>query len=512
MAEASRKDRIVGGVRQDLAHDSAVKQVTGRAYYIDDLPEPPDLLHIQVGMSEKAHARVVGMDLSAVRESPGVVVVLTASDVPGINDASPFAGDDPIFADGLVEYVGQALFAVAAETREAARMAAMRAIVTYEELEAATTLSAALERDMDLLPKREMCLGDPERALAEAKHRLSGFIEIGGQDHFYLEGQVAMAVPGEDRDLLIYASTQHPSEVQHNAAKALGLTSKDVTVEVRRMGGAFGGKESQASHIASIAALVADATGRAAKLRLDRDDDMILTGKRHDFRIDYDVGFDDEGRIHGLTFLQAARCGRSADLSAAIADRAMFHADNAYFLANARITSRRLKTHSVSNTAFRGFGGPQGMVGIERILDEIALERGLDPLDVRKANLYGDNGRNITPYHMEVTDNVAPDIIETLERSSDYRARRKLTREFNRRNSVLKKGIALTPVKFGISFTTAHLNQAGALLHIYNDGSIHLNHGGTEMGQGLFMKVAQVVAEVLQVDQAKIKITATTTA
>ncbi len=504
-------DRVSGGVQQPRAHDSAEKHVTGRAYYIDDLPEPPGLLHIQVGMSEKAHARITKLDLEKVRAAPGVVAVLSAGDVPAVNDASSFAGDDPIFAEDVVEYVGQALFAVGATSREAAIMAAKLAVVDYEELEAALTIDDALARDTDILPTRQMCLGDPEAAIERARHRVQETCYTGGQDHFYLEGQIAMAVPGEDRDLLVYFSTQHPSEVQHNVAKALGLTNKDVTVEVRRMGGAFGGKESQAAQIASIAGLMADATGYPAKYRLDRDDDMIMTGKRHDFRIDYDVGFDDEGRIEGIAFKHAVRCGRSVDLSGAIADRAMFHSDNAYFLSNARITSRRLKTHSVSNTAFRGFGGPQGMVGIERVMDAIALKLGKDPLQIRKANLYGSGERNVTPYHMAVTDNVAPAIIEALEKSSDYWARREAVQAFNRESKVLKKGIALTPVKFGISFTTAHMNQAGALLHIYNDGTLHLNHGGTEMGQGLFVKVGQVVAEVLQVDLDSIKITATTT-
>ena len=309
----------------------------------------------------------------------------------------------------------------------------------------------------------------------------------------------------------VLSSTQHPSEVQQIVAKALGLSNNAVTVEVRRMGGAFGGKESQAAHIAVIAALAADATGRPAKLRLDRDDDMLMTGKRHDFRIDYDVGFDDEGCLRAVVFGHAARCGRSVDLSGAIADRAMFHADNAYFLGAARITSRRMKTHTVSNTAFRGFGGPQGMIGIERVMDEIALSLGKDPLDVRKANFYGETGRDVTPYHMTVEDNVIGEIVGDLEVACDYRARRDAIRAFNRESPIIKKGLALTPVKFGISFTTIHLNQASALIHLYTDGSITLHHGGTEMGQGLFVKVAQVVAETFQVDIERIKITATST-
>ncbi|MGH6899122.1 MAG: xanthine dehydrogenase molybdopterin binding subunit, partial [Geminicoccaceae bacterium] len=338
----------------------------------------------------------------------------------------------------------------------------------------------------------------------------SGRIRMGGQDHFYLEGQVAFAVPGEDGDMLVWSSTQHPSEVQHLIASVLGKPHHAVTVEVRRMGGGFGGKETQAAPFACMAALLAHHTRRPVKLRLDRDDDMLLTGKRHDFLIDYDVGFDDAGRIQGIVFAHAARCGFSPDLSAAIADRAMFHADNAYHLPQVRITSHRCKTHTVSNTAFRGFGGPQGMMGIEKVIDAIARDLGLDPLEVRRRNLYGP-GRDVTPYHMRVQDNILPELIEELEKSSGYLKRREEIAAFNAKSPVLKRGMALTPVKFGISFTVTHLNQAGALLHVYTDGSVHLNHGGTEMGQGLMTKVAQLVAEELQIDLDQVKISATST-
>ena len=353
--------------------------------------------------------------------------------------------------------------------------------------------------------------GEPEQAIANAPHRLSGRIRMGGQDHFYLEGQVAFAVPSEDGDMLVWSSTQHPSEVQHLIAKVLDKPHNAVTVEVRRMGGGFGGKETQAAPFACMVALLAHHTRRPIKLRLDRDDDMLLTGKRHDFLIDYEVGFDDDGRMQGIVFEQAARCGFSPDLSAAIADRAMFHADNAYYLPNVRITSHRCKTHTVSNTAFRGFGGPQGMMGVEKVVDAIARELGLDPLEVRRRNLYGAAGRDLTPYHMRVQDNILPDLIDELANTSEYRKRREEIAKFNATSLVLRRGIALTPVKFGISFTVTHLNQAGALLHVYTDGSVHLNHGGTEMGQGLMTKVAQLVAEELQIDLDRVKISATST-
>ncbi len=503
--------RIAGGAYEPLAHDSAEKHVSGEAIYIDDMPEPPGTLHAAVGMSEKPHARITRLDLSAVRTAPGVVAVMAAKDIPGKNDVGPILDDDPIFADGLVEYAGQSIFAVAAETVEEARRAARLGRVSYRELKPILTVDQALAARSFVLPPHTLKKGDSAGALAKAPHRLAGRLEIGGQDHFYLEGQVSLAIPWEDGDMLVHCSTQHPSEVQTAVAHALGRASNAVTVEVRRMGGGFGGKETQAALFAAIAALLANRTGRTVKLRLDRDDDMVITGKRHDFLAEYDVGFGGDGRIAGIELMLAARCGMSVDLSESINDRALFHADNAYYLANATITSHRCKTNTVSNTAFRGFGGPQGMLAIETVIDDIARHLGKDPLEVRKINLYGGRGRNVTPYHMTVEDNVAPEIIARLEKSSDYRARRRAVDSFNAASPVLKKGLALTPVKFGIAFTTMFLNQAGALIHVYKDGSVHLNHGGTEMGQGLYTKVAQIVAEEFQIDVGRIKITATTT-
>ena len=502
---------IQGGVRAAVPHDSAAKHVSGEALYVDDLPEPAGMLYAAVGLSTHAHAEIVRLDLDEVRAAPGVVAVVTAEDVPGVNDIGPVFPGDPLFADGVVEYAGQALFAVAASTVEQARRAARLAAIEYRELEAILTLDDALARQATVVPSHEMRRGDAEQAIASAPHRLSGRIRTGGQDHFYLEGQVSFAVPSEDGDMLVWSSTQHPSEVQHLIASVLGKPHNAVTVEVRRMGGGFGGKETQAAPFACMAALLAHHTRCPVKLRLDRDDDMLLTGKRHDFLIDYDVGFDDEGRIQGIVFEQAARCGFSPDLSAAIADRAMFHADNAYYLPHVRITSHRCKTHTVSNTAFRGFGGPQGMMGIEKVIDAIARELGLDPLEVRRRNLYCAAGRHVTPYHMRVQDNILPELIDELEKTSEYRKRRGDIAAFNATSPILKRGIALTPVKFGISFTVTHLNQAGALLHLYTDGSVHLNHGGTEMGQGLMTKVAQLVADELQVDLDRVKISATNT-
>jgi len=495
-----------------LQHDSAAKHVSGAAVYIDDMPELPGLLHMALGLSAHAHAKIVSLDLKKVHAAPGVVAVFTARDIPGRNDVGPVIHDDPIFADGLVQYAGQSLFAVAAQTVELARAAARLAVIVYEDLPAALTIEQARALGLELEKPQRMSRGDSAAALKSAKHRLHGRLEIGGQDHFYLEGQVAMALPQEDRDVQIFSSTQHPSELQHLVADMLGVPSNAVTVEVRRMGGAFGGKETQAALPATVTALAASKLRRPVKFCMDRDDDMLLTGKRHDFVIDYDCGFDDDGRIEGVEFVLASRCGYSTDLSLAINDRAMFHSDNCYFLPHVSIVSHRYRTNTQSNTAFRGFGGPQGMMGVERVIDAIALKLGKDALAVRKVNLYGPAPRNITPYHQAVEDNIAPDIIAALEAKADYAGRRAAIAAFNAANAVLKRGLALTPVKFGISFTTTHLNQAGALVHVYADGSVHLNHGGTEMGQGLFTKVAQMVAEEFQIEMAAVKITATTTA
>ena len=497
---------------QSIAHDSAAKHVSGEALYVDDMPEPPGLLHAFIRLSPHAHAKITRLDVSAVASMPGVAAVMTAADIPGVNDVGPAFMGDPIFADGLVEYHGQSIFAVAAGGIALAREAAAKAVIEYDVLTPIMTIDEALAAKTTVLPTQVMARGDAEAALARSPLRLQGRIDIGGQEHFYLEGQVAMAVPGEDGDMHVHSSTQHPTEVQHLVARALKLSDHAVICETRRMGGAFGGKESQASLIACVAALLAQKTKRPVKLRLDRDDDMILTGKRHEFRIDYDVGFDAEGRVQGISFMQAGRCGYSPDLSGAICDRAMFHADNCYYLDHAHIVSYRCKTNSVSNTAFRGFGGPQGMMGIECVIDDIARYLGIDPLLARQRNFYGTTDRNVTPYHMTVEDNIIPELVAELAASAGYERRRADVAEFNAKNTWIKRGLALVPIKFGISFTLTHMNQAGALVHVYTDGSVMLNHGGTEMGQGLYMKVAQVVATEFGLGVDRVKITATTTA
>ena len=494
-------------VGKALPHDSAHLHVAGTAGYTDDLPEPRDLLHLAVGMSGKPHARVRDIGLAAVRAAPGVVNTMVASDIPGENNYGSIVKDDPLLADGLVQYVGQPVFVVAATTVDAARKAARKANIDYDELEAILDPSTAVEKESFVLPSETLVRGEPEAALSKAPHRMQRRVSLGGQDQFYLESHIAMALPQEDGGMLVYSSTQHPDEVQRIIAHATRRDSKDITVICRRMGGAFGGKESQAALIGCIAALATDKTGRPCKLRLDRDDDMIMTGKRHDFVIDYDVGFDDAGRILGIDFEFASRCGMSADLSGPVNDRAMFHCDNAYFLENVRVVSHRCKTNTVSSTAFRGFGGPQGMFAIEYVIDDIARTLGKDPLDVRRINFYGKEDRNVTHYQQVVEDNIIDDLFDQLLASSEYENRREDIRRYNEASRILRRGIAITPVKFGISFTSTLLNQAGALVHIYRDGTVQLNHGGTEMGQGLYIKVAQVVADELGIGVDQIRIT-----
>ncbi len=516
----NHRDTVFGGVASSTPHDSAYKHTSGAALYADDITAPEGCLYAYIAISKMAHAKLAPVDFGNVRSAKGVVRVLTAEDIPGVNNVGPIAKDEPLFAigekGGSVHSEGQALFAVIAETLEQARAAATAAMIHYDELPAILTIDDALQAQSFLEPPYAMKRGDAKAVLAASAHQIKGRVEMGGQEHFYLEGHAALAIPGEDGDVTVHCSSQHPSEIQHKVAEVLGVANNAVTVEVRRMGGGFGGKETNGNLPAAVIALAAALTRKPVRTRYDRDDDMIMTGKRHEFRIDYQVGFDADGLIEAVIMDQAARCGWSQDLSLAICDRAMFHADNCYYLPNVLISSYRCRTNTASNTAFRGFGGPQGMVGIERVMDEIAFALEKDPLEVRRRNFYASHkaqsaARKVTPYHMTVEDCVIDEIVDELVDSSDYAARRAAVAEWNENHEIIKKGIALTPVKFGISFTKTHLNQAGALVHIYADGSVHLNHGGTEMGQGLFVKVAQVVAEEFQIDLDKIKITATNT-
>ncbi len=557
-------------VHKSLPHDAARLHVTGTARYVDDIPTPTGCLHLAFGTSPVAKGRLTALNLDAVRAAPGVVAVMSGADFEVIPDCSPSAHDEPLLSDGTIHYAGQPLFMVVAESHLLARKAAALATPEIAEEPAVLTIDDALAAGTIFEDgPRVYGKGDVEAALRMTARTIDGQLEIGGQEHFYLEGQAALALPQEGGDMVIHSSSQHPTEIQHKVADALGLAMHGVRVEVRRMGGGFGGKESQGNHLAIACALAARATGRACKMRYDRDDDFIITGKRHDLRIGYRVGFDPDGRVTAVDFTHYVRCGWSMDLSLPVADRAMLHADNAYDLPACRITSHRLRTNTQSATAFRGFGGPQGMVGIERVMDHVAHALNMDPLAVRRVNYYaeaqgdgtdasggsllakmkagarvldsaavagrgavkvdGGGGRAarfggphsrppvaprdaMTPYGMKVEDFALHRITTQLAAACDYDARRAAVADWNARQPVLKKGIALTPVKFGISFTLTHLNQAGALVHVYQDGSIQMNHGGTEMGQGLFQKVAQVAAARFGVGLDAIKITATDTA
>jgi xanthine dehydrogenase large subunit len=502
---------LSSGVGRSVKHDSADKHVSGAATYIDDRLEFPNQLHVYARMSDRAHARILSIDTAPCYAVPGVTLVITSKDVPGQLDIGAVVPGDPLLADGLVEYVGQPILAVAAKDLATARKAAMAAIIEFDDLEPVLDVEVALANQHFVLDSHQHKRGDSATALASATHRLQGKLHIGGQEHFYLETQISSVMPSEDGGMIVYCSTQNPTEVQKLVAEVLGVAMHKIVIDMRRMGGGFGGKETQAAGPACICAVIAHLTGRPTKMRLPRVEDMQMTGKRHPFFVQYDVGFDDHGRLHGIQLELAGNCGYSPDLSGSIVDRAMFHADNAYYLGDATINGHRCKTNTASNTAYRGFGGPQGMVAIEEVMDAIARCLGKDPLDVRKANYYGKTERNVTHYYQTVEDNLLEEMTADLEASSEYSKRRQEIIAFNASSPVLKKGLALTPVKFGISFTATFLNQAGALVHIYTDGSIHLNHGGTEMGQGLNTKIAQVVAEIFQVDIERIQITATNT-
>ncbi len=492
-------------------HDSARKHVTGEAVYVDDQAEYRGQLYACIGGSKIAHGRILKLDLQRVREAEGVVDVITASDIPGKLDIGPVFPGDPLLVEDLIEFVGQPLFAVLAESHELARKATEFAEIEYQILEPILDLDEAIAKQFYVRPPHRMQRGDPEAALDAATHRFQGSQRIGGQEHFYLEGQASIAIPEEDGGITLHTSTQNPTESQKLVAEVLDIPMNKVNAVTRRMGGGFGGKETHAAPWACIAAIFARRTGRIVECRLSRRDDMVMTGKRHGFFNTYDVGFTPDGKIDAIRYVLAGQCGNSPDLSDAIVDRAMFHCDNAYYIPDIVIDGLRCKTHTVSNTAFRGFGGPKGVIAMEAVIDEIAFSVSKDPLEIRKLNLYDTAERNLTPYHQEIEDFSLPRIIDQLEADSDYWVRRDQINAFNAASPVLKKGLALTPIKFGISFTVSHLNQAGALIHLYSDGSIHLNHGGTEMGQGLMTKVVQIVAEEFQVNPDRIIVSSTRT-
>ena len=492
-------------------HDSAISHVAGRSVYIDDIPVNELLLHGKVVYSTVAHARIKSIDISAAQQLNGVHVILLAKDIPGENQMGPVVHDEPCLASETVHCIGQAIALIAAVDDETARAAAQRIQIVYEPLEPILTLEAAIEKNQLLAPARTMQRGDLEQGFANAKFQIKGQLRTGAQEHWYLETQTCLCIPGEDKEMNVYSSTQHPSETQAIVAEVLGIAKNEVVVETRRMGGAFGGKETQANHVAAWTALLARATNRPVKIRLFRDDDQKITGKRHPFIIEYKVGFHENGMLEALDVTLNADAGCATDLSMAILERAMLHTDSSYFAPNIKVIGRAYRTNLPSNTAFRGFGGPQGMAGMEQIIDHVARFLRLDPADVRQKNFYGTDDRNITHYGQTVELNRLHTLYDQLLTSSEYHKRKEAVDAFNTANEFLKKGIAMTPVKFGISFTTTFLNQAGALVNIYTDGTVLVNHGGTEMGQGLNTKIAQIAAAELGIDLDAIKVNATNT-
>ena len=498
-------------INEKRPHESGIKHVSGRAFYTDDLPESPGTLFGAIGWSKKARAIIKKMNLEEVIKSEGVTAVVTSSDITGRNDVGPVYDGDPIFPK-KAEYYGQPLFAVAAKTTEQARKAVLKAKITYKTLKPITTIKEALKKKSYVLKEKIIKKGDATKAIENSVNRLNGSFTTGSQEHFALEGQTAFVIPQEDNDYKVFSSTQHPSETQQVIAKMLNQKSNTITVETRRIGGGFGGKETQSFIFAAICTLLAKKTKHPVKLRMDRDDDIIITGKRHDFYSEYKVGFDELGVIKGLKIKLASRCGMSPDLSEAINERALLHIDNAYFLENLLVENYLCKTNTASNTAFRGFGGNQGMMAIENIIDHIANSLKRDPAEIRRRNFYQKKKKNITHYNMKIEDNVMHEIYDQLIKSSNYKSRQLSIKKFNEKNTYIKKGIAITPVKFGISFTTWHLNQAGALVHIYsNDGSVHVNTGAIEMGQGTHTKIAQLVANELGLNFSRVKVSATRT-
>lgn len=521
----TQKNTYVG---KSITHESAHLHVSGKANYVDDIPEVEGTLYAGLGLAEIAHGKIINMDLSAVWQAEGVVTVLTGTELLH-NNCGPVVADEPIIATDTVSFFGQVIFVVVAKTYQQAQQASRLAKVTYEALEPILTIEQAIARQSWILPPVQITAGDANAKLAVAPYRLQGMAQVGGQEHFYLEGQICYAYPKEEDMLQVLCSTQHPTEMQLLISEAVGYGMHQVSVEVRRMGGGFGGKESQSAQWACITAILSVKLKRPVKLRLDRDTDMIVTGKRHGFAYQWDVGFDEQGMILGLYIQLASNCGSSTDLSGPVNDRAICHVDNGYYLDAVTIDSLRCKTNTVSNTAFRGFGGPQGMFPIEYIMDDIGYALDIDPLIIRQRNFYtamseqagidfsAENideiaPRSKTPYGTYVKDNILPDLVSKLAEHCDYFTRRETIKSFNEQSPIIKKGLALTPVKFGISFNATLFNQAGALVHIYTDGTILVNHGGTEMGQGLYSKIRQIVADEFSLDLSKIRLSATDTA
>ncbi len=494
-----------------LLHESAKKHVTGEAIYVNDIDIGSEMLIGHIVYGKYAHAKILSFDTDKAKSLPGVYAVLSYKDIPGENQMGPVIKDEPCLAEKEVTFIGQAIFLIAAKDKDTALAAEKLIDIEYEPLDAVLDLETAIKKENIIAPRRKIERGDFDKVLKNSKHKINGILKTGAQEHWYLETQSCLCVPGEDRSVKVYSSTQHPSETQAIIAEVLGLKSNEVEVEVRRIGGAFGGKETQANHVSSWCALLCNATRKPVKIHLFRDDDQIMTGKRHRFLSKYESGFDDEGIINAYSVELNSDAGAATDLSMAILERAMLHADNAYYIPNMRVIGKAYKTNLPSNTAFRGFGGPQGIVVIEAVIDRIARFLKKDASEIRYKNLYQSSKNNITHYGEEVENNRLQIIFDKLIKSSDYKKRREEINNFNSKNEFEKKGLAITPVKFGISFTTAFLNQAGALVNIYKDGSVLVNHGGTEMGQGLYTKILGIASAELGISPEYIIVDATNT-
>lgn len=494
-----------------IPHDSAMHHVSGRSVYINDM-QVAGLLLGRIIYSPHAHALIKNIDIAEASKIKGVCAILTAPDIPGKNQMGPVVHDEPCLAEKEVVFCGQSIVILAGENESCLIEAEKKIKISYEILPAITDLETAMNSSHTISPVRKIEKGDVDKSLKSSEHKYSGRLCTNGQEHWYLETQTALAVPGEGSEMTIHASSQNPSETQAIVAEVLGLPKNEIEVEVKRMGGAFGGKETQGNHVAAWAALLARQCRRPVKIHLFRDDDQIMTGKRHRFISDFEIGFDDQGLINAYRVELNADAGAATDLTMAILERAMLHAENAYHIPNIRITGKAWKTNLPSNTAFRGFGGPQGIAVIENAIDYIARKLKIDPAIVRKRNFYQDGKQHYTPYRQEITHCHLSLLYNKLIQSSSYFERRKEVNEFNKSHRFVKRGLALTPVKFGISFTTSFLNQAGALVNVYTDGSVLVSHGGTEMGQGLHTKIRQIAALELGVSLDKVRVNATNTA
>ena len=498
-------------IGKDVPHDSAATHVRGESTFLDDVAPASDELVAGIVPSPFAHGRLTRIDVSAARAMPGVMAVLAAADVPGHNTFGPAIKDEQLLVEKEAVFLGQPVAIIAAVDSATLERARAAVVVEMEELPPLLTIDDAIAANQYFGQPRNLSRGDLAAGFAQAQHQVSGTLDIGGQEHFYLESMVCIATPGERGQMHIQSSTQHPSEVQMMVAEVLGVPFNHVICVCKRMGGGFGGKETQAAQPAMIAALLSRATRRPVRFAYTKDDDMRFTGKRHPFKCVYRVGFTDDGRITALDVQLYSNGGCSTDLSFAVLERSMLHTDNAYFLPHVRIFGRVCKTNLPSNTAFRGFGGPQGVAGIENIIEQIAHTLGIDALEVRQANCYGIDDRNTTPYGQIVRNNVLPELFTTLRKECDYDARRADIAAFNRSSETHLRGMSLSPVKFGISFTRRTMNQANALVNIYEDGSVMVSTGATEMGQGVNTRIAQIVADELGVTLGRVIVATTST-